>query len=158
MAKVASTILATPSTNIPSNEIASIRQFHSDITKAVDLALKTALIDDEIGSAEEYCVLPSTRYDELMQDNEINYSELVCGNMDELLEFEGYDEYKRVKSHYQNLAFKYNSQTKDMCFDLDGICQICENYRPHYHEMSVHYAARYLNNMKRPYLFVEVTQ
>jgi len=154
MAELAKTLLLTPSTAIPDNEIATIRQYHEDLTKATNLALETAYVDDEACSTEEQnCVVPSTRYGDLMQDKEINYSELVCGNMDENLEFEDYQDLETIKSPYQHLGFKHHPKTNDVCFDLDETCQICGNYRPHYHEMSVHYAARYLEKVGRA-LFV----
>ena len=36
-----------------------------------------------------------------------------------------------------------------MCLQLDTTVQICESYRPHYHEMAVHYTALFLNKIKR---------
>jgi len=155
MAEVAKTKLATPDTAIPSNEIATIRQFHQDLTKATNFALETIsdLEMEACAADDEKCVASSTRYDDLTKDKDVFYSELVCGNMYEIMEFKGYKKFKNIESHYQDLSFSHNPYTTDVCFSLDGICQICGNYRPHYHEMSVHYAARYLVSLKRA-LFV----
>jgi len=155
MAKVAKTMLATPDAAIPSHEIATIRQFHEELTKVTNLAIEKISNDEMEGcSAEDAtCAASSTRYDDITKDNEVYYSELVCGNMDEILSFEDYDTLDTIKSHYQELEFKHNPYTTDVCFSLDGTCQICGNYRPHYHEMSVHYAARYLTSLTRA-LFV----
>ena len=88
-----------------------------------------------------------------MRDKKVNYHNIVCGNMHENLKFDGYRKLETIKSPYQELGFKNNPETDDVCFDLDGTCQICGNYRPHYHEMRVHYAARYLEKVERA-LFV----
>jgi len=63
--------------------------------------------------------------------------------------FLGYMEAENIKSAYQEITFIAHPETKDTCFDIDSITQICTSYRPHYHEMSVHYAARFLPSVKR---------
>ena len=39
--------------------------------------------------------------------------------------------------------------TRDVCFHLDDVLQICGSYRAHYHEMVVHYTARHFDEVKR---------
>jgi spermidine synthase len=47
-------------------------------------------------------------------------------------------------SYYQSIDYYHDPETKDTCFDLDRIFQMCGSYRPHYHEMVTHKTARYL--------------
>lgn len=56
---------------------------------------------------------------------------------------------EEFQSPYQEIVFFINPENEDMCLELDNIVQICESYRPHYHEMVVHYTARFLDNIKR---------
>jgi len=149
MKMVAKTLLNNPSGNIPPNEIATIRQFHEAITKATDLAIKVAYTDDEACDADDdVCVVPSSRYDDLSDNKDMDYNVDVC-DIDANMEFKEYDDIGQFKTQYQKMTVIHNYEDKDTCFDLDGTTQICANYRPHYHEMSVHYAARYLERIKR---------
>eukprot|EP00957_Ditylum_brightwellii_P211358 15366085-Ditylum_brightwellii.AAC.1 len=82
---------------------------------------------------------------------ESSYTEYTC-NYDEVmrrLDKEPYEDLERIRSLYQTSTFSWNKETRATCFDIEGTVQICDDYRPHYHEMSVHYAARYLDNIKR---------
>jgi len=54
-----------------------------------------------------------------------------------------------VKSYYQDVIYQWNPEIDDICFSIDGTIQICESYRPHYHEPFVHFPARYLDSVKR---------
>ena len=64
-----------------------------------------------------------------------------------------YDKWENVaefKTPYQEMAFDINpTMDNDMCFDLDSVVQMCASYRPHYHEMFVHYPARFVPDVKR---------
>ncbi|KAL7556932.1 hypothetical protein ACA910_006175 [Epithemia clementina (nom. ined.)] len=62
---------------------------------------------------------------------------------------ENFDEIDEVQSPYQNIIFAQDPKNGNICFELDGIYQICSSYRPHYHEMVVHYTARFLPEVKR---------
>jgi spermidine synthase len=43
----------------------------------------------------------------------------------------------------------YGEQEDDMCFYLDDWLHTCASFRPHYHEVTVHYPARFLDEVKR---------
>ena len=43
----------------------------------------------------------------------------------------------------------HDPKSLDTCFELDTTVQICGSYRPHYHEMVVHYTAKFLKEVKR---------
>ena len=50
----------------------------------------------------------------------------------------GVDHYKMIddgSSYYQQIDYYFDPETKDTCFDLDQIFQMCGSYRAHYHEM-----------------------
>ena len=55
--------------------------------------------------------------------------------------FELIDEFK---SQYQQINFLMNHDDLDTCMDLDDTIQICDAYRPHYHEYAVHQTVRFL--------------
>jgi len=52
---------------------------------------------------------------------------------------------------YQEIYYnkQHEPPNDNVCFSLHNIWQMCGSYRPHYHEMVVHYTARYLPNIKR---------
>ena len=60
-----------------------------------------------------------------------------------------YIELEDLTSLYQNISFFQDPNNKDTCLDLDDTVQICGSYRPHYHEVMVHYTARFLGNIRR---------
>jgi len=72
-------------------------------------------------------------------------------------DFTEYQTLEIIETPYQVMSFKYNQQKNDTCLYLGGIhqnrsedvLQQCENYRPHYHEIFVHYAGRFLKDVKR---------
>jgi len=53
-----------------------------------------------------------------------------------------------LKTHYQQLNFAFRKSDGDICMDLEDTVQICSTYRPHYHEYSSHFAARFVDNVK----------
>ena len=67
------------------------------------------------------------------------------------MQAEDYDTIEPIKSHYQQMEFLVHRTygTPDLCFDLEDTIQICESYRPHYHEMFVHYTARFIERVER---------
>ncbi|KAL7504883.1 hypothetical protein ACHAXN_004458 [Cyclotella atomus] len=54
-----------------------------------------------------------------------------------------------TRSFYQEVAWSENANKPDVCMSLDDILQICNSYRPHYHEPYVHFPAAYMKEMKR---------
>jgi hypothetical protein len=56
----------------------------------------------------------------------------------------------RSKSHYQTMDYSMEMRSKEVCFHIDDVYQMCSSYRPHYHEMGVQLPARYLvDSLKR---------
>ena len=73
-------------------------------------------------------------------------------------DFHQYIDLEIIETPYQVMTFKYNPyKNNDVCLHLGGIglgrktdiLQQCTKYRPHYHEMFVHYSARFMNDIKR---------
>jgi len=91
----------------------------------------------------------SWRYDNLEKKNDpLDYAKRIC-KFDVNKDFDHYTDTQVFQSHYQRASFIVNQEDKDTCFDLDDVYQICTSYRPHYHEMVVHYTARYLKDVTR---------
>jgi len=134
---------------LPRNELEIIRNYHQAFTKAVSLALIAFIEEGKECKGDEFCSVANTRYKSLMEDAEkvkINYK--VC-DRDHFYDFEGYYQIDEVKTTYQTINTMHHPTTKETCFDLDDTVQQCTGYRPHYHEMMVHYATRYLQEIKR---------
>ena len=55
----------------------------------------------------------------------------------------------RLTSPYQTIVYDQDPEKGNICYGLDGIYQQCTSYRPQYHEMMVHYPARFLPFVKR---------
>jgi len=96
------------------------------------------------------CLLESSqRYDPLdTLVPELMFNDEAC-DRSESMAFPDFQNVEKIQSQYQKISFEHNPKDNDVCFDLDGIVQICADYRPHYHEMMVHYTARYLTDIKR---------
>ena len=79
------------------------------------------------------------------------YNIQTCDNV-EIMQFPDYWMMEGLKTHYQvlNFAFRPGDENKeaDICMDLEDTVQICSSYRPHYHEYSSHFAARFVDNVK----------
>jgi len=80
----------------------------------------------------------------------LDYSMDVCLNQ---LTPEGYEKIDEVNSQYQNIVFERNNETGDTCLWLSTWLHTCTSFRPHYHEAFVHYAARYVDQVKRVIFF-----
>ncbi|KAL7544840.1 hypothetical protein ACHAWF_008200 [Thalassiosira exigua] len=69
---------------------------------------------------------------------------------DTYLELPGFSQgVYETRSFYQEVSWSENVNKPDVCMSLDNILQICNSYRPHYHEPYVHFPAAYLKEMKR---------
>jgi len=133
--------------NIPSNELDTIRKFNTAIYKATSIALKKSITESE-GCVDGICDA-FVRYDDLTEDQKnIEYEVHMCDN-EEFYKFHEYRDVGSVQSAYQLISTATDPITKDTCFDLDNTVQICTSYRPHYHEMVVHYTARFLPKITR---------
>ena len=80
--------------------------------------------------------------------DDLDYIAPTCDNND-IMDFNDYDVVYSEKTNYQTLNFAIHPEDKDVCMDLDDIVQICSNYRPQYHEFSMHGAAKFLDSIKR---------
>jgi len=150
-------LLSDRDKNVPENEWNVIVAY----ADALELAVKTALDSSEVEDLE--CIENgSCKVNTLSRYKDLDNRELTawldvdddwptCNDEIEMGKFDDgtYDLIEEIKSPYQHLSFMMRSVDNETCFDLDGTIQICDCYRPHYHELQVHQAARYLKTMKR---------
>jgi hypothetical protein len=124
--------------------------------KAMELAVQVAIQWYQEISNPYSCVIEGTctvslsRYTDLDEEYKaiLNkaYPSLSC-NIDEQFEvfLDGtFEDIDNTKSQYQRINFMINENNRDVCMDLDDTTQICDSYRPHYHEYMVHQTARFL--------------
>ncbi len=62
---------------------------------------------------------------------------------------EAYDCVKDFYLQYQGVDVWYSKEQDDACLFLDAYLHTCATSRPHYHEVFVHYPARYLDRVQR---------
>lgn len=137
--------------DIPEREWNLIKHYHN----AMSFALETIIEADETG--ENACILaartcPENWFDDLMEEaKDLRTADHVDWQCDHEFEYsyEGYTMVEQEASKYQLLEFAYNYDTKDIAFWLDGVAQQLSTFRPHYHEVFVHYTARYIEDIKR---------
>jgi hypothetical protein len=153
--------LAQSRDEMPENEWNTIFQYHQALVTALDSAIENAIydfnaVDDEDDEKDDAnksgcdkdgdCAAPWIRYNDL--NKEIQSSDDYYRNIYqcETLVFgiDDYDPVGRSVSHYQSIDYVHDPETKEMCFHLNGIFEQCASFRPHYHEMGVHFPARYL--------------
>ncbi|CAB9507282.1 Spermidine synthase 1 [Seminavis robusta] len=106
---------------------------------------------------EEEIIDTMTLEDDQEDDTEPEHKPTYHGNnpddwmaCDEFWKIE--DDYEHVEefySHYQGLDIYYGKAEDDSCLYLDGYLHTCASSRPHYHEVFVHYPARFLDKVER---------
>ena len=68
------------------------------------------------------------------------------------IEDDGYEGWQLVdspESSYQEMDFYFHPSSNDICLALDGYLHVCMSQRSHYHELFVHYPAKYLSKVER---------
>lgn len=147
--------------DVPANEEKLCRQFLDALINAIIHAIESAsdlhhqcteVTQNASGSCEvllEGDENRRPRYDALQEKpDKLDYSSYLC-KQGRNMEFPGYKVLETTKSLYQKIAFFHDPVSKDTCFELDTVVQICGSYRAHYHEMVVHYTARFFDTVKR---------
>ena len=139
---------------VPENELDAILKFHEAITVAMSTALKAAIEfegSDTCDSKDGTCSASWDRYDSLENDMDTFYDYYVQSYQCDTLaqDLDDYVVIDTIRSHYQEIQYTLDPKSRDACFYLDGVWQMCGCYRPHYHEMMVHHTARYFDTVKR---------
>mmetsp|Transcript_31660 Transcript_31660/g.76636 ORF Transcript_31660/g.76636 Transcript_31660/m.76636 type:complete len:1136 (+) Transcript_31660:547-3954(+) len=65
-----------------------------------------------------------------------------------------YMDISSFQSQYQLIDHYFDPETRDVCFNLDTIFQMCRSYWPYYHEVQVHKTAKYVKEDIKRVLFV----
>lgn len=141
-------------------EVAKLESEHErymslEYYNAAMMALELALMETE--AEKEVCSLDdadsktcaSRVYDELdtLPDTlEFNYA--IC-DFDRAHQSRMYQKIYRTESLYQEMVFKYSALRDDTCLFMNGHLHACASFRPHYHEVFVHYPARFVDEVKR---------
>ena len=109
-------------------------------------------------TALEYAILYSSHDDEVSDEFDkldslpegVEFNTLVCD-----YDYSRHDEselfvpVEETGSFYQSITFTHSEKLKDTCLYMDHYLHTCISWRSHYHEYLVHYAARYVNEVKR---------
>jgi len=144
------TRLAENENNLPEEEWEIIKQ----LINALISSISTALDDIDSYCLSEPSGFCTYRYDELhgLQGKGsyfTDYLDFPCNEDNFVEDFKSYVAVDVVQSKYQTTSFHFNPKNRDVCLAIDGMYQTCSSYRPHYHEMVVHYTASYLSEVKR---------
>ena len=120
----------------------SIR-FHSALVTALEHVI-WYMEDTRKSSAHK-----SEVYDNLDDDidaHKLPFNHIICDFETEHLDYKMMDNFT---SFYQEITFWRNEERDDICMRLDHLLESCERNRAHYHETMVHYAASYVESVKR---------
>lgn len=118
-------------------------EFHSALVTALEHVIW--YMEDKRKSSP----LKSEIYDNLDDNDDalnLPFTDYVCDYERENLDYEMVDKFD---SFYQEITFWRNEENDDICMRLDGHLESCERNRAHYHETLVHYAASYVESVKR---------
>lgn len=139
------------STRLPSHEFELLKDYEGALFRALDTFLRT--FDEEEQDCEDSsqsCGLITASYDEFEYDFvNVFETELTMCNIERSLLYARWEFVEEVQSLYQRLAFLDELEYNTMCLELDNIFQVCSDFRPHYHELQVHYPARFMEEIKR---------
>ena len=136
--------------DVPDTEWSLIEEFIDAMQIALNLVVEYFLDLDLQDSCvmDGSCNVSLERYEDLNETFETYaeqyYFETVFDFKKSFSRFEHYDTVDFIESQYQEISFLYSKKDDDTCMDLDNTIQICTQYRPHYHELGVHYPARFL--------------
>uniref|UniRef100_A0A7S4MR63 PABS domain-containing protein n=1 Tax=Odontella aurita TaxID=265563 RepID=A0A7S4MR63_9STRA len=138
------------------NERDVIIDFYQALTTALELAILNA---DKTYTQKLECVVSSDdgpEWCDKILDNKQGKEKRELGDL-YLCDYgatsvgpnEFYEEIDRVHSKYQEMRVIHDEELSDTCFFLDNHLHVCAAFRPHYHELVVHYAARFLKTVRR---------
>jgi spermidine synthase len=139
--------------DIPPGELTVIKAFHKALMNAIQMALKHWKVEiqqlsGDCKEGDDSCAL-SARYDDLgWRPDDLGYAVYTC-DTSVSMSYKGFEKLESFKSHYQKVDFWKDPKNDNVCLDISNIIQMCGSYRPHYHEMVVHYPARYIDTIKR---------
>ena len=142
------------SPDVPEVEWEVTTQYLEALVAAMESAIARAQSEGteatKCSDDDETCNVASDRYPTL-EDLEEDWS-VVFHTCDAATAF-SYDEWlpiEKIATSYQLLEFETNpTMNNDMCMSVDDVVKSCLSYRPHYHEMVVHFAAAYMSDIKR---------
>lgn len=139
---------------IKESEWNSIWEYHQAMVNALSYAFNDLVEDDSelIPVGKDTCtshgICGINYFDELgWEEDTAKYNRQTCDNK-ETMTFPDYYMLEGLKTHYQQLNFAFRKGDGDICMDLEDTVQICSSYRPHYHEFSSHFAARFVDDVK----------
>jgi len=144
---------------LPEFEKELIIAFHKALTSGLEEALVNSSIKDqqcESGKIDDNktCHVSNDEYDNLEDSLEIlEYDAFECNSQQYDYEQEQLYLLDEVNSHYQEIEYvlyeNMETEKTDTCLRLSGWLQTCSSFRPHYHELLVHYPASFLSKVKR---------
>ena len=152
--------------SIPVKEWESIVHFHEALVLALTEAIATedtAGVQDRLSidsqgrscDADETCAvnLLNARYNLLDVEAEgwADEMPLTCDAYG-LFGFSEWETLEQDESLHHDIMYSYNAALDDTCYDLDLKVQKCTSYRPQYHESTIHYPAKFIENVKRVFL------
>jgi spermidine synthase len=134
---------------VPPHELRVIEEYHQAAMNAMTHALEYwGRSVKKCDPNDATCAMQS-RYDELdFRPDLMDYNVDTC-DTSVSLNFKGFKKLDDLNSHYQHMEFFQDPKNFNTCFELTNIVQMCGSYRPHYHEMVVHYTARFLPDVRR---------
>jgi len=106
-------------------------------------------IDKSCIFSDGYDALESDESDDFFYDAipPNGYYQSTCDNYEEMM-FDGRHTLDEPKSLYSEISF-FETPNGNACLELDTVIQICDTYRPHYHEIMLDFPARYIDSVRR---------
>lgn len=91
--------------------------------------------------------------DQQLHDEIHNHDPIIT--CDDYLEMDNFiDPVAISESLYQEISWAESTEKPDKCLTLDDTLQICDSYRPHYHEYFVHFPASFLPQRMKRAIFI----
>jgi len=132
-------------------------EYYDALTFALDFALRQAEANADT-SKEEACSVAASgdsqtcafrEYDALETlPEKTEFNDQTC-DYGRLYRKKAYKQIYKTKSHYQSMVYRYNKDLDDTCLHMNDHLHACASFRPHYHEVFVHYPARFVDEVKR---------
>lgn len=137
--------------DLPSNELEPIAQYGASLKVAIRAILGAFGRDTNVAvecDNDEECKIHSFDIDSLERREREILNMWNTSNCDKeyIFRFPGYQHMESVNGLYQSLDYYVQEGGNETQLQLDGIVQIAFDHRPHYHELHIQYASRFLTS------------
>ncbi|CAJ1930997.1 unnamed protein product [Cylindrotheca closterium] len=156
-------VLVPAEGSLPDDELEAILDYYDALIRALTLGVQMSeqeywepTIDysqhhESLNASEDLFVVPEEHE---VVDTIDDFRRTLYQAESLVYDSDHYTDISSFNSQYQLIDHYFDPETRDVCFNLDTIFQMCRSYWPYYHEVQVHKTAKYVKEDIKRVLFV----